>query len=358
MAKTVVFTGGGSGGHVMPALVLIKDLRARGVLVEYVGGRQGIEKDLVQKLGIPYHGIRNGKLRRYFSWENFKDMFRLGLGIVEAFGLMLRFPRNVLVFSTGGFVAVPVVVAARLTGKKVFIHEQTARAGLANRVSAFFANRVFVSFEDSIAFFPKGKTAFSGYPLRDGCYDPKVRPVELDGRKLDPAVSERPILFVTGGGNGSGLLNDMVKTHMDWLKSRYLVVHQVGKAFLNEFRPFADKDYVPVDFIGDGMIDIYKMSSVVVSRAGAGTVCELVALGKRSIFVPLKIAQKNEQYHNAMEANRKVGSLVLSEDEVGKTDWRGLLTEFGSAGKVLPAATPVRAKDYLLAQILEALDGK
>lgn len=314
---SVVFTGGGSGGHVIPALTLLDELRRRGGYdIQYIGSYAGIEKELAAGREVPYRGISTGKLRRYLSVENAIDMFRVVWGIVQAFFWFLRQPRS-LVFSTGGFVSVPVVIAARLTGNTVFVHEQTTRAGLANRLAAKFAHAVFVSFDASLKLFPAGKTELSGYPLRPECFVAAEGPVVEAGRNLSEI--EGPILFLTGGGNGSKLLNEWIRDNLDALKERFFVVHQVGKAFAEEYAQYDDERYVSTAFVDD-MIGVMRRADVIVSRAGAGTVQELMALGKRSIYVPLAIAQKNEQFHNAMAAHDRMGSIVVEEKDLAEAD--------------------------------------
>lgn len=345
----IVFTGGGSGGHVIPALTLLDELRRRGGFdIAYVGSRAGIERELAEGRSVPYTAISTGKLRRYLSVENLVDVFRVAWGTVQAFVWFLRRPRG-LVFSTGGFVSVPVVVAGRLTGQTVFLHEQTSRAGLANRLASKFAHAVFVSFDASRALFPPGKTELSGYPLRPECFTPSAEPPVVAGRNL--AEIARPVLFLTGGGNGSKLLNEWIRDQLPSLKERFFVVHQVGKAFADEYAQYDDDSYVSTAFVDD-MIGVMRRAEVVVSRAGAGTVQELMALGKRSLFVPLAIAQKNEQYHNAMEAHERLGSIVVTEAELAEADLLALADDLLAS----PAAdvAPMPNGTELLADRIEA----
>ena len=161
--KTIIFTGGGSGGHVMPALTVIKKLNQnKEYSIHYVGGINSSERELVRDYELTYHAIHTGKLRRYLSLENLKDITRVFIGLVDSFKVLWKFPRKeTLVFSTGGFVSVPVVIAAKLQRKKVFIHEQTSRVGLANKICSWFADRVFISFEESFKYFDETKTFFS-----------------------------------------------------------------------------------------------------------------------------------------------------------------------------------------------------
>lgn len=315
--KVIIFTGGGSGGHVIPGITLIKDIQKKypDYAIKYIGGRKGIEKKLIKEIKIPYISIFTGKLRRYFSWENFLDIFKLSLGLLQGLFYLVRFSKkNCLIFSTGGFVSVPVVVAGFLTGKTIFIHEQTSRVGLANRISSFFAKRIFITFESSKSYFKKEKVVFSGYPLRDECFEEGIKQDEICGIKLSSI--KKPILFATGGGNGSLLVNNLILKNKEILEKKFFIFHQVGKDFKAEFETLNSPNYQSFDFLNEGMVDLFKASTIVVSRAGAGTVSELMALGKPSLFIPLKIAQKNEQLFNADEARKKLGSIVIEEDEL------------------------------------------
>lgn len=353
MKKTVVFTGGGSGGHVIPAITLIKEIQQlEEWSVGYIGGRSGIEKEIVPPQGVRYSGIYTGKLRRYISIENFIDIFKVMIGFVQSLIVLMgyRLKGKVLVFSTGGFVAVPVVFAAKLLGIKVFIHEQTSRVGLANKLCSVVADKVFYSFEESKKFFPENKSSYSGYPLRREIENQTERIDKL--AHLDLKGSLKPIFFVTGGGNGSSLINKLIEKNLSVLKNDYVVVHQVGDNFVDEFRKYNDENYLALGFIGSEMISLMRMAEVILSRSGAGTVCELIALNKRSIFIPLKIAQKNEQYWNAMEAVKKLNSLIVEEDQLGEIDLMKLITEFraekSSQAQVL---TFISGRDYLVQEI-------
>ncbi len=352
MKKIILFTGGGSGGHVLPALTIIGELKKQpDVEIRYVGSKQGIEKELAEAQGLIYYGISTGKLRRYFSWENFKDIFRVVKGLFDACALIARTKKEgeVLVFSTGGFVSVPVAIAGRLLGVKVFIHEQTARAGLANRICGFFAHKVFISFEESAQYFCKKKTECSGYPLRRDCFDKNVKPLWIKGKNI--LETDRPVLFITGGGNGSFLLNALVKKHLAELSARFRIIHQVGKNYLPEFSPLQNDQYYAFDFVRDGMIDVLKRADLVISRAGAGTVSELLAIGRPSIFIPLPHAQKNEQYYNALEAKNKIGSLILEESELKKVNFVETLDKFLKTRASQPSKAIPNGLDFILKKI-------
>ncbi len=314
--KTIFFCGGGSGGHVIPALTVIGEIqRQKTWRVAYIGSHRGVERELVGQRDIPYYAISTGKLRRYWSWQNFTDCFKIVKGLWQSFILLWPHSKNdCLVFSFGGFVSVPAVLAAWIQGKAVYLHEQTTRAGLANKIAARFADKIFLSFEDSITFFPARKSVHTGYPVRRECFSPDIRPVRAGGKTFD--FKGKDLLFITGGANGSLLINQMAKNNLPQLKQTFQILHQVGQAHAEEYQKLNDDTYTAVPFIGQGMIDLFKGAKVVASRSGAGTVAELLACRKPSLFIPLKISQKNEQLHNARQAQKKLGSLILEEDEL------------------------------------------
>lgn len=328
MTRAVYFTGGGSGGHVVPARTLIEELKQdSNYSIYYIGGKKGVEADIMPALVSQYFGISTGKLRRYFSWENFKDFLRVGKGLFDAWKILINAPKDSLVFSFGGFVSVPTVLAAKLCGLEVFLHEQTTRAGLANKIAAKVASKIFLSFESSKMFYPEDKSILSGYPIRERFFHgPWHDQVEIEGHLIN--LKARPTLFITGGGNGAECLNRIVTKHLEDLLKTFQIVHQVGGANIEKYRALATNGYYPIAFVQDQMIDLMKNSTTVVARAGAGTVSELMALGKKAVFIPLAIAQKNEQFHNAMEAKERNGSIVIEEKDVDAIDWVELFKSF------------------------------
>lgn len=312
MIENVVICGGGSGGHALPAITVIRSLHEfkPSLNIICLGSHEGIEAILFPKERVSYHPIATGKLRRYFSWQNFTDIFRILLGVAQSFFILLKLPKKkTVLFCTGGFVTVPVVLAAWFQGKKIYIHEQTSRVGLANKICSFFADQVLISFEESKSYFSSEKVNFIGYPLRNEIFQKKSIPFDTKGK---------PVLFLTGGGNGSSLLNKTLFDLKEQLTKTYFIIHQCGKLEYDHYKKEEDQDYKVYDFIGEEMVALLDNADVVISRAGAGTVIELMALGKPSIFIPLKIAQKNEQLHNAKEAERKLGSLIIEENELNK----------------------------------------
>ncbi len=305
MKKSIVFTGGGSGGHSVVAFALIDYFRSQGVSeISYIGSYSGIEKEMADRNEVKYYCISTGKLRRYFSIENFVDIFKFLFGIIQSFYLFITKLRSYdIVFSTGGFVSVPAAIAGRVLGKKVYLHEQTSRLGLANKIISMFAHKVFVSFESTKALVKK-ECIVSGLPIRSSLTD-----------ITDSINTPKPLLFVTGGGNGSQLINTLIDSYKEELLEKFVIYHQVGKKFLNEYSD--SENYRVFGFINEELPAILNSASLIISRAGAGTVCEMMYLGKKTIFIPLKIAQRNEQYHNAMAAYKNGHALVVSEDELG-----------------------------------------
>jgi UDP-N-acetylglucosamine--N-acetylmuramyl-(pentapeptide) pyrophosphoryl-undecaprenol N-acetylglucosamine transferase len=313
----LVFCGGGSGGHVVPAITVINAVKKKypDIKINYIGSHNGIEASLIPREGIDYSPISSGKLRRYFSWKNFTDIFKIIWGIFQCLTIMSRTGKNTMVISFGGFVSVPPVLAARIFGKKIFIHEQTTQVGLANKINSYLADRIMVSFEGSKRNFPAEKVVHTGYPVRESCLNQEVLRENLD-EFIPPVRCHNKILLVTGGGNGSKLINQLIYKNLENLKKDYFIIHQVGQDYVETYKPFEDDCYKVFGFIGSEIIDLFKVADIIISRAGAGTVSELLALGKRSLFVPLKIAQKNEQFHNAMVAKEKLGSLIILEDDL------------------------------------------
>lgn len=350
MTRSVYFTGGGSGGHVVPARTLITELtRSADYEVNYIGGAKGVEAEIMPPLVKRYYGISTGKLRRYFSVENFIDLLRVAKGIVQSLSILVKAPRDSLVFSFGGFVSIPPVLAAKVLGIEVFVHEQTTRAGLANKIAAKVATKVFLSFESSKIFYPPAKCIISGYPIRERIFNgPWSDFVSLDGESVN--LSLKPTIFVTGGGNGAECLNRIVADNLERLLPKFQIVHQVGAAHIQKYKELKREGYYPVAFVGEEIIDLMKFSAVVVARAGAGTVSELIALGKRAIYIPLAIAQKNEQYHNAIAAKELNDSVVIEEKDLAGVDWPSLFSEV-SDSKEGTRPVPNQAREILLESV-------
>ncbi|HUS15432.1 MAG TPA: undecaprenyldiphospho-muramoylpentapeptide beta-N-acetylglucosaminyltransferase [Chloroflexia bacterium] len=324
----ILITGGGTGGHVSPAVAVIAALQARAqaegwpLELRYLGSRDGVEHRVIGEIGLPYTAIQTGKLRRYFSWRTPLDLARIPVGVVQALLAVAR-NRPAVIFSTGGYVCVPVVVAGWLLRVPVLTHEQTARSGLANRIAARFARCVAISFPESAAEFPRGRTVLTGNPLRPGL--DTGDPIRAAAHwQLDPA---RPTIYVTGGAQGAHAINAAVSAALPDLLGLAQIVHQVGegpegtRADLQTAEvqarsiPAAVAGYRPVAFVGPELGDLFALATLVIGRAGAGTVNELAALGKPAILIPLPGAASDEQTANAARLAAAGAAILLPQPE-------------------------------------------
>lgn len=322
----MAITGGGSGGHTNPALALVEGWRARDGEEApdflYIGSHSGIEGKLAPRRRIPYASIATGKLRRHLSFENLIDLFRVPLGTFQAW-LLLREFRPDSVFSTGGFVAVPVVLAARTLGLPILVHEQTVAGGLANRISARLADRVAVTFASSASHFPSSKVVVTGIPIRPALFEGQAHRY-LESSGFDAA---RPILYATGGSQGSRALNEALWGCLPDLLEHVQIAHQCGRSqkhrMVEEARvraaslpPELAARYQPFDYLDGGLEDLLSATRVLLGRSGAGTVCEVMALGLPSILVPLPKAAGDEQRKNAQILADAGAALVLEEKDL------------------------------------------
>lgn len=303
----VVITGGGTAGHVIPSLPVAETLVDAGSAVHFVGGTSGLEERLVASLGIPFHGIQTGKLRRYFSFENVVDALRIPVGIGQAWRLLGRI-RPAVVFSKGGFVSFPVVVGAWLRGIPVVAHESDLTPGLANRLAQRFVTTLCVNFEDTRA--KHAKVVVTGTPLR--------RQLLLGnasrGRERLGIAAERRVLLVVGGSLGAAKLNEAVRAALERLLPDYDVIHVCGQgkldASLGTLAGYTQREYV-----SDDWGDMIAAADLVISRAGANALHEWLALGKPHLLVPLpRTASRGDQIENAAYAQSRGWSMVLSED--------------------------------------------
>lgn len=305
--KKIVFTGGGTAGHVTPNIALIQQLLSEGWQVHYIGSETGIEKELIGAIeGVRYHAISTGKLRRYFSWQNFIDPFRVVKGWFQARRL-IREIRPDVVFSKGGFVSVPVVLGA---GKApVVAHESDFSPGLSNRIASRFTDKVCVSFEDTLVCVPHGKGVFTGSPIRPALYEgSRERALEFTGFS-----GEKPVLLVMGGSLGAQKLNELLRAALPQLCGTYDVVHLCGRGKMD--CDCVTCGYIQYEYIDRELADLFALADVVLSRAGANAVFELLALNKPSVLVPLsKASTRGDQLLNARYFEKKGYALTLDQD--------------------------------------------
>jgi UDP-N-acetylglucosamine--N-acetylmuramyl-(pentapeptide) pyrophosphoryl-undecaprenol N-acetylglucosamine transferase len=303
----VLLAGGGSGGSATPVLAVAQALRRRQPEVEfvYVATRDGPERALAAANGIPFAAISTGKLRRYWDIHNFTDPPRVAYGIVEAYRLVRRF-RPRVAFAAGGFAAVPPMVAARLGGAYTLIHQQDIVPGLANRLLVPFANGVTLSLASSLPHFPRHKSTVTGNPVRAEFLtaDPRIAFEHLN---LDPDV---PLLVATGGGTGALGLNRLVAAVAPRLIDRLQIVHLTGRGRGVPALTFSDR-YRPLEFLVDDMPHLLAAATIVISRAGMGTLTELARLGKASLIVPLP---GSHQWANA-QAFARLGAVEVADQD-------------------------------------------
>lgn len=313
-ARTIVLTGGGTAGHVIPNLALLPALQAAGWRVEYVGSASGIELKLAGEAGIPFHGIASGKLRRYFDRKNFTDPFRVAFGAFQAWSLLGRL-RPRLVFSKGGFVAVPVVLAARLRGIPVVIHESDLTPGLANRLAIPFAKAVCASFPETLAHLPKGKAVLTGAPIRAELFaGDRARG---EAFLALPADAGKPLLLIMGGSLGSRNINAAVRAALPGLSARYRIAHLCGKGGLDPSLE-GRAGYRQLEYVSAEMPHVLAAADLILSRAGSNAIFEFLALQKPHLLVPLSLAaSRGDQILNARAFAAEGYSRVLAEEEIG-----------------------------------------
>ena len=308
--KKIVLTGGGTAGHVTPNMALIEKLRQMNYDIAYIGTVDGIEKGLIEGMKVPYFGISSGKLRRYFSWKNFSDPFRVIKGYFQAKKLLKEINPDV-VFSKGGFVAVPVVYAAKKRGIPAVIHESDMTPGLANKLCIKKATKVCCNFEATLSHLPAGKAVHTGTPLRKELFmGSRERGLEING-----FTNGMPVLLIVGGSTGAQRVNEAVRNIMPKLLETFQVIHICGKGKTDpEFDHISGlRQY---EYVSDDLKDMFAAADIVISRAGANAVSELLALKKPNILIPLSIGSRGDQVLNA-EAFEKSGySYVLREEEL------------------------------------------
>ncbi len=309
--KTIVMTGGGTAGHVTPNLALVPYLKQAGYEIFYIGSYNGIEKKMVENAGITYYGISSGKLRRYHDWKNFTDPFRVIKGFAEANQLLKHLKPDV-VFSKGGFVSVPVVMAAGRQHIPAIIHESDMTPGLANKLAIPFASKVCCNFPETLAYLPEGKAVHTGSPIRQELFSGNKEA----GLSFCGFTADKPVLLIMGGSIGSRFINNAVWDSLDTLLEKFQIVHLVGKGNINKDL-VGKTGYQQYEFISEQLNDIFAMTDMMISRAGANSISEILALKIPNILIPLSAAaSRGDQILNA-ESYKKLGfSTVLQEEEL------------------------------------------
>ena len=313
--KKIVMTGGGTAGHVTPNIALMPALQKEGYEISYIGSYDGIEKRLIEEQNIPYYGISSGKLRRYFDVKNFSDPFKVLKGYGQSIKLLKRIKPDV-VFSKGGFVSVPVVLAARHCHIPAIIHESDITPGLANRIAIPKATKVCCNFPETLKYLPADKAVLTGSPIRSNLFTGnKERAFALC--KFE--VHSKSTLLVVGGSSGSKVINTAIRNLLPELIKTYNIIHLCGKGNVdNEL--LGTVGYAQFEYADEELSDMFALADLVISRAGANAICELLALHKPNILIPLSAAaSRGDQILNANSFRSQGFSYVLEEEELTNT---------------------------------------
>lgn len=308
--KKIVLTGGGTAGHVTPNIALIPSLKENGWDIAYIGSHQGIEKDLITKEKIPYYGIASGKLRRYLSFQNLKDPFKVVKGYFEAYKILKKLKPKV-VFSKGGYVTVPVVLAARSLKIPVIIHESDITPGLANKIAMKSAKTVCVNFEETLKYVGS-KGVYTGSPIRAELFEGSKE----KGKELCQFQVSKPTLLMMGGSLGSVKINEVLREALPTLTQRFNVIHICGKGNLDSSKE-GMQGYKQFEYVGKELPHLFASADLMISRAGANALSEIVALHIPSLLIPLsQAASRGDQILNAKAAQKKGYCEVLFEEEL------------------------------------------
>jgi UDP-N-acetylglucosamine--N-acetylmuramyl-(pentapeptide) pyrophosphoryl-undecaprenol N-acetylglucosamine transferase len=309
--KRIVLTGGGTAGHVTPCIALLPELMKEGYDIQYIGSYDGIERKLIEAYHIPYHGISSGKLRRYFDPKNFSDPFKVMKGYLEAKKIMKQLKPDI-VFSKGGFVSVPVVFAAKKHKIPVIIHESDMTPGLANKLAIPAAKKVCANFPETLKYLPADKVILTGTPIRKELFSGnKIKGLDFCG-----FTANKPIILIIGGSTGSRAINEVIRGMLPTLLRDYQIIHLCGKGNLDE-KLNDTPGYVQFEYIKEELSDLMAAADLVISRAGANAICELLALRKPNILIPLPAgSSRGDQILNAESFERQGYSLVLKEESL------------------------------------------
>ncbi|GFZ31007.1 UDP-N-acetylglucosamine--N-acetylmuramyl-(pentapeptide) pyrophosphoryl-undecaprenol N-acetylglucosamine transferase [Clostridium zeae] len=310
----IIMTGGGTAGHVTPNLALVPELMKENFDIKYIGSKDGIEKDIIKNSSnMEYFGISSGKLRRYFDVKNFSDPFKVVKGMVEAYKIITK-EKPDIVFSKGGFVTVPVVIAASIKKVPVVTHESDITPGLANKLAAPFCNKLCVTFSESLKYIKDDKGVYTGTPIRKELFEGSA----IKGKKLCGFNDNKPVLFVIGGSLGSKVINETVRSSLNDLVGKYNIIHICGKG--NSDSSCKDiKGYVQFEYVSEELPDLMNAADYIISRAGANVIFEILALKKPNILIPLSAkVSRGDQVLNAKSFKNSGFSLVIEDEELTK----------------------------------------
>lgn len=312
MKKKVFFTGGGTGGHVYPALAIIEELNKNGKYdISWIGSKNGMEYNIITNYGIKFHSIPSGKLRRYFSFLNFIDLFKIIAGFIKSFFILIKY-RPDIIFSKGGYVTVPPIIISKILKIKSVTHESDMSPGLATKINSKFVNKILLPYEETKKYFKTelhDKLITTGNPIRKEFFSTD----KINGRKIMGFTNNRPVILVLGGSLGAKEVNDLILDAKDLLINDYNIYHQMGD---NKFVETDTDSYKTTPFIREHMADIISASDIIISRAGASAVWEFATVGIPAIFIPLTVGSRGDQMLNARYSEKRGISLVLTGGEI------------------------------------------
>lgn len=311
MGKKIILTGGGTAGHVIPNIAIISKLKEKGYEVIYIGSKDGIEKKLVESEGIKYYGVSTGKLRRYFDLNNFKDPFKVLKGIFEVSSI-LKQERPNIIFSKGGFVAIPVIVSAFKNKIPVISHESDITPGLANKISMPFIKKICITFPETKKIIDSKKIEFTGTPIRKELFLGS----KVEGRKICNFNNNKPIILIMGGSQGSVFINNLIRNNINKLLEKFNLIHICGEKNVDKYFENID-GYKQYGYITDEQPHLLKLSDIVISRAGSNAIHEILALKKPNILIPLsKKASRGDQILNAKSFKERGFSEFIEEEDL------------------------------------------
>ena len=309
--KRILFTGGGTAGHVIVNLAVIPHFLEEGWQVDYIGSKNGIERELIDRLeNVTYYPISTGKLRRYFSKENFKDPFKVLAGILQAY-FVIQKRKPAVIFSKGGFVSVPVLAAARLSRTPAVIHESDYTPGLANKLAIPLAQKVLATFPETMQYLPEEKAEWVGAVVREELFQGDRQ----KGLAFAGLPGEKPVLLVMGGSGGSRKINEAVRNGLETLLKEFEIIHICGKN--NKEESVERAGYVQFEYVNEELSDLMAATDLVLSRAGSNAIFEFLALRKPMLLVPLsRNASRGDQILNARSFEKQGYARVLEEEDV------------------------------------------
>lgn len=309
--KKIVLTGGGTAGHVTPNIALFPKLQELGYEIHYMGSHNGIEKKLLEDFPISYYSISTGKFRRYFDVKNFTDPFRIIKGYNEAKKILKEIKPDI-VFSKGGFVSVPVVRAAASLNIPCIIHESDMTPGLANKLCVSVATKVCCNFPETLQYIPDNKAILTGSPIREELA--KGNPIA--GLNMCHFTANKPVVVVIGGSLGANAVNKVVRDALPKLLIDFQVVHLCGKEKIDNLY-LNTVGYKQFEYLKSELKDVLALADLVISRAGANAICELLALKKPNLLIPLPSkSSRGDQLLNAESFETQGYSIVIDEDDI------------------------------------------